>query len=46
MSSWSTSRGPFCAEGQEVIETPFDPVYQYAGAFGYWRNSLVRVTET
>jgi len=28
--------------GQEVIETPFDAVYQYAGAFRCWHHPLVR----
>lgn len=30
--------------GQEVIETPFDAVYQYAGAFRCWHHLLVRET--
>ena len=30
------------AAGQEVIETPFDAVYQYAGAFRCWHHPLVR----
>ena len=28
--------------GQEVIETPFDAVYDYAGAFRCWHHPLVR----
>ena len=28
--------------GQEVIETPFDAVYQFAGAFRCWHHPLVR----
>lgn len=28
--------------GQEVIETPFDAVYQYAGAFRCWHHPLIR----
>ncbi|MGI9517608.1 MAG: arginine deiminase family protein [Pirellulaceae bacterium] len=28
--------------GQEVIETPFDAVYQWAGAFRCWHHPLVR----
>ncbi|MEM8680738.1 MAG: arginine deiminase family protein, partial [Planctomycetota bacterium] len=28
--------------GQEVIETPFDTVYQYGGAFRCWHHPLVR----
>jgi N-dimethylarginine dimethylaminohydrolase len=28
--------------GQEVIETPFDAVYRYAGAFRCWHHPLVR----
>lgn len=30
--------------GQEVIETPFDAVYQYAGAFRCWHHPLIRVS--
>lgn len=30
--------------GQEVIETPFDAVYQYAGAFRCWHHPLVRIS--
>lgn len=28
--------------GQDVIETPFDAVYQYAGAFRCWHHPLIR----
>lgn len=28
--------------GQEVIETPFDAIYQFAGAFRCWHHPLVR----
>ena len=28
--------------GQEVIETPFDAVYQYGGAFRCWHHPLIR----
>jgi N-dimethylarginine dimethylaminohydrolase len=31
--------------GQEVIETPFDAVYQYAGAFRCWHHPLVRESQ-
>ena len=31
--------------GQEVIETPFDAVYQFAGAFRCWHHPLVRESE-
>lgn len=32
--------------GQEVIETPFDAVYQNAGAFRCWHHPLVRKTQS
>ena len=32
--------------GQEVIETPFDAVYSYAGAFRCWHHPLVRETKS
>jgi glycine amidinotransferase len=34
------------AAGQEVIETPFDAVYDYAGAFRCWHHPLVRITNS
>lgn len=31
--------------GQEVIETPFDAITQYAGGFRCWHHPLVRTSK-